>query len=672
MEILSGSPLPLGVIQKEGGHNFALFAKHAKDVKFFLFLPKTPQPILEVLLDPIINKTGDIWHVFVRGVPPQAEYGFQVSGPLEPNKGLLYTGSVILTDPYAKTLNFPQEWGATRPKQLLGGVVTHLPFDWQGDKPLLIAPKELIIYEMHVRGFTKDPSSRVQHPGTYLGLIEKIPHLKKLGITAVELLPIFEFNECEYTLTHPETQTPLYNYWGYSTVNFFSPMKRYASSAEWNSEINEFKTMVRELHKNGIEVILDVVYNHTGEKDIPYSFRGIDNPVYYMLDEKGGYKNYSGCGNTVNCNHPVVSNMILDSLRYWVIEMHVDGFRFDLASILTRNRYGVPLNDPHVVAAIAEDPVLSHVKLIAEAWDAAGLYQVGHFPYANRWADWNGKYRDTVRDFIKGTDDTTKAFVQAITGSESLYGKTGSPYQGVNFITAHDGFSLHDLVSYNHKHNAANLEENRDGTDDNRSWNCGAEGESDLPKVNLLRTKQKKNFILALITSLGIPMVLMGDEYGRTAYGNNNTWCQDNTLSWFLWDELEKEAPFFRFYSAVIHLRKVLTRYFPQEFYKDEDIDWHGAQAPFHPNWGPENRFVALTLKDRENGKDLYLAFNACHHEVDILLPPCKENHTWARIIDTALPSPQDFMDPPDPFSPSKQIYKMEAHSALLLKNIAM
>lgn len=669
METQNGSPLPLGVYKREGGRNFAFFSKHGTSVRFFLFQPGNPNPLFEKTLDPKNNKTGDVWHIFIKGVPEQAEYGFMIGGDHTPEKGLLYNSSILLTDPYAKTLNFPKDWGARRPTQLHGGVVDHIPFDWQGDLPPLVSLKNLIIYEMHVRGFTKHPSSLVSHPGTYQGLIERIPHLKELGITAVELLPIFEFNECEYELYHPQTHTRLYNYWGYSTVNFFSPMRRYASSAEWHAEINEFKLLVRELHKNGIEVILDVVYNHTAEQGYggpSYSFRGIDNPVYYMLDDQGRYKNYTGCGNTLNCNHPVVGDVILDSLRYWVTEMHVDGFRFDLASILTRNSHGTPLADPFVIAAISEDPVLSHVKLIAEAWDAAGLYQVGHFPYSHRWSDWNGQYRDTVRDFIKGTEDRVESFAKAITGSQYLYGKSGSPYQGVNFITAHDGFSLHDLVSYQHKHNEANGEDNRDGTDDNRSWNCGAEGQTQDAGILQLRAQQKRNFHLALMMSLGIPMILMGDEYGRTAYGNNNTWCQDNELNWFLWDQLLGEQDFFRFYKQVIKLRQKMTHFFPEAFYRDEDIDWHSAQTPYHPNWTSESRFIAFTLKGKENGNDIYIAFNAYHCSMEVQLPPPREGKSWFRVIDTSLPPPDDFVEEPTSNPPLTKIYKMFAHSALL------
>lgn len=669
MKAKAGSPLPLGVTKKEKGFNFALFSRHGSKVHFFLFIEGNSSPVFTTLLDPKINKTGDIWHLFIEGVPEKAEYGFMIDGPSKPEKGFLYNPSIILTDPYAKTLNFPKEWGADKPMQLHGGVVDHLPFDWQGDTPLNREPQDLIIYEMHVRGFTKDPSSGVAFPGTYRGVIEKIPHLKELGITAVELLPIFEFNENEYQLFHPETKNRLYNYWGYSTINFFSPMKRYASSAAWNGEINEFKTMVRELHKNGIEVILDVVYNHTGEqgKGGPsYSFRGIDNPIYYMLNENGEYKNYTGCGNTLNCNHPVVGEMILHSLRYWVTEMHIDGFRFDLASILTRDLNGTPLANPFVIAAISEDPVLSKTKLIAEAWDAAGLYQVGHFPYPHRWADWNGKYRDTVRDFIKGTDEMTEPFIQAITGSEYLYGKTNSPYQSINFITAHDGFSLNDLVTYQNKHNEANGEQNRDGTDDNRSWNCGIEGKTAEPHILQLRNQQRKNFISTLMLSLGTPMILMGDEYGRTAKGNNNTWCQDNELNWFLWNELEKEKDFFRFYLSLIHFRKQMARFFPNRFFKDEEIDWHSAQTPFHPNWSPESRFVALTLKDQEKNEPLYIAFNAYHYQLHIQLPPTSDSKSWFRIIDTSLPSPEDFIVNPAEHPPLTKIYSMPPHSIFL------
>ncbi len=581
-------------------------------------------------------------------------------------------GKELLLDPYATSVNTSHEWASPSysERKPLGRYQNDpKPFDWENDTPPMIPFQNLVIYEMHVRSYTLDPSSHVKQPGTFLGMIEKIPHLKELGINAVELLPIFEFNECENQRVNPETGKTLCNYWGYSTVNFFSLMNRYGTSSDKCAVIDEFKTLVKELHKNGIEVILDVVYNHTaeGNEEGPnYSFRGLDEKSYYILGPNGEYYNYTGCGNTFNCNNPIASDLIIDSLRYWVNEMHIDGFRFDLASILTRNEQGHPLQDPPVVRRIAEDPLIGNVKLIAEAWDAAGLYQVGNFPSYGRWAEWNGKYRDIVRKFIKGTDGNAGPFAGVVTGSQDLYNYEGRPYFGINFITAHDGFSLRDLVSYNQKHNLANGENNQDGANDNESWNCGHEGPTTNTKILMFRQRQMKNFVVALMVSVGTPMMLMGDEYGHTNGGNNNTWCQEGPINDFLWNQLDQEKELFRFFKSMIAFRKSNDMLKRTEFLQTDDIDWHGLK-PFQPDWSPACRFVAYTLKDKAKENHLYIAFNATDIRPTVHLPPAPENKKWYRIVDTALATPNDYIDNPMQFQPQKVICKMEAHSSIIL-----
>jgi isoamylase/glycogen operon protein len=522
---------------------------------------------------------------------------------------------------------------------------------------------------MHTRSFTQHGSSKVNHPGTFAGILEKIPYLKKLGINAIELMPIFEFNECEIDTKNPKTQETLKNVWGYSTINFFAPMNRFSAQSNWTGAIDEFRTLVKELHKQKIEVILDVVYNHTaegGRKGPSFSFRGIDNAIYYMLNSDGDYLNFSGTGNTFNCNHPVVAQLIVDSLRYWVAELHVDGFRFDLASILTRSENGTPLPSPFVVDAITNDPILANVKLIAEAWDAGGLYQVGSFPGQGQWCEWNGKFRDTVRKFIKGTDDVSGEFAWVMCGSQHIYGHDRRPYHSINFVTAHDGYSLNDLVSYQDKHNEENGEDNRDGANDNESWNCGIEGPTDDLKILSLRNRQMRNLHTALMLAIGTPMLLMGDEYGHTRNGNNNTWCQDNELNWFLWDEWEKNQEFVRFYELLIrfrHQHPILKR---SEFLSDREVAWHGLM-PLKPNWGKENRFLAYTLKNQKLKQPLYIAFNSYFEPVTITLPNPPAGKKWYRVIDTALPSPQDFLEDPTS-APLDHTYTMRDHSALVAK----
>lgn len=655
----AGSPTPLGPSKINHGVNFAFHSAEDKDVSLVLFAPGEKEPFARFSLDPELNRTGQIWHITVKNLCCLFDYGIQI-------------GKELLIDPYAKCMNTTHEWADSfyTEHKPLGRYYTQVePFNWENDAPPLIPFQNLIIYEMHIRGFTEDPSSHVQHPGTFLGMIEKIPHLKELGVNAVEFLPIFEFDECENPRKNPQTGKNLLNYWGYSTVNFFSLMNRYATSSDKSTVIDEFKTLVKELHKNGIEVILDVVYNHTAEGNEEgrnLSFRGLDEKTYYMLGPNGEYYNYTGCGNTFNCNDPIVSSLIVDSLRYWVTEMHIDGFRFDLASILTRNTDGHPLSDPPVVRMIAEDPLLRNAKLIAEAWDAAGLYQVGSFPSYGRWAEWNGKYRDVVRKFIKGTDGNAGPFAGVLSGSQDLYSYEGKPYFSINFVTAHDGFSLRDLVSYNAKHNLANGEDNQDGANDNESWNCGQEGPTTNAKILMFRQRQMKNFIVALMVSIGTPMMLMGDEYGHTHGGNNNTWCHDGPINAFHWDQLNEEKELFRFFKSMIALRKNNPLFRRTEFLQADDIDWHGLDA-FHADWSGSSRFVAYTLKDLVKENHLYIAFNATPTRPTVHLPPAPAHKKWYRLVDTALASPHDFIDNPTQFPPLKVICKMEAYSSIIL-----
>ncbi|KAK7282836.1 hypothetical protein RIF29_11920 [Crotalaria pallida] len=528
--------------------------------------------------------------------------------------------------------------------------------------------KDLVIYEMNVRAFTSDESSGLDSNvrGSYLGVIEKIPHLLELGINAVELLPVFEFDELELQ-RRPNPRDHMINTWGYSTINFFAPMSRYASDGGGSVNASrEFKQMVKALHSAGIEVILDVVYNHTNEADDdnPYttSFRGIDNKVYYMLENNGQLLNFSGCGNTLNCNHPVVMELILDSLRHWVTEYHVDGFRFDLASVLCRGTDGSPLNAPPLIRAIAKDAVLSRCKIIAEPWDCGGLYLVGSFPNWDRWAEWNGKYRDDVRKFIKGDSGMKGGFATRVSGSSDLYRvNKRKPYHSVNFVIAHDGFTLHDLVSYNLKHNEANGEGGNDGSNDNFSWNCGSEGETDDANIRALRSRQMKNFHLALMISQGTPMMLMGDEYGHTRYGNNNSYGHDSAINNFLWNQLDaRKSDHFRFFSKVIEYRLAHEVFRHESFLSKNEITWH------EDNWDNyDSRFLAFTLHDR-NGGDVYLAFNAHDFFVKALLPTPPTKRRWFRVVDTNLKSPDDFVL--DGVPSTEKTYNIAPYSSILLE----
>lgn len=639
--ISRGQPQPYGVSFHKGKTNFALFSKNAKNVSLILF-DKDKQSAEKITFDPVFNKTGDIWHIAISH-PPFPFYAYEIDG-------------LRISDPFAKAITSDQEWANGLAYDPLGVIAPHRDFDWGHDAPPRIPLSDLIIYEMHTRGFTYHPSSSVDNKGTFLGVVEKIPHLKDLGVNAIELMPVHEFNEQEYAGTNPLTNERLFNYWGYSTVNFFSAMNRYGS-------IIDFKKMVKALHVHGIEIYLDVVFNHSAEgnkKGPIYSLKGIDNSIYYMLDEENDYLNFSGCGNTINCNHPVVIEMILASLRYWVVEMHVDGFRFDLASVFNRDGNGAFLNPSPLVEAISHDPILAHVKLIAEPWDAGGLYRVGSFyPHEARWLEWNDKYRDTVRSFIKGNTHFRKAFATRICGSQDLYGSQ-SPLSSVNFVVSHDGFSLADLVSYNYKHNLANGENNQDGSGFNESWNCGVEGETIDPKILNLRKKQMKNLIFTLLVSQGVPMLFMGDEYGHTKRGNNNTWCQDNELNWFLWDRLKINDGFYRFYKNMVNFRKSNPLLRQSRFLTDKDIHWHGTNL-LDPNWEENSGFLALTLLENELPK-IYIAFNAQNKSSKASLP----EGIWELVVDTSKESPHDFSDQ-DAREPVCEKITLQPFSAVLL-----
>lgn len=661
-----GHPSPFGATLIGDQVNFAVYAKEAQCVSLCLFKEGKTTPVQEIPLNPNSNKTGDVWHILVDKCPKDFVYAFRLTRS--------DNTSYLLLDPYAKAVSSHPHWGDLpqphyRP---LGKIVSESDFDWEEDKLPNIPLKDLIIYEMHVRGFTQDPSSQVQKHGTYLGLIEKLPYLKELGINAIELMPLCEFNECETNFINPKTKKRLCNYFGYSPINYFSPMNRYASDSTGMNPLNEFKTMVKECHKQGIEVILDVVYNHTGEsgeKGPTLSFKGFDKQAYYMFDEKGEYFNFSGCGNTINSNHPVTIELILQSLRHWVIEMHVDGFRFDLASIMTRAPNGTPLDKAALVEAISKDPILANTKLIAEAWDAAGLYQVGSF-YAGspRWAEWNGKYRDVVRRYIKGTPGHKKPFSSALCGSQDIYGNGKAPYCSVNFVTAHDGFSLQDLVSYNDKHNLENGENNHDGFSYNDSWNCGAEGPSHNQKVLDLRERQKRNFLLALMVSQGVPMLLMGDEYGHTRRGNNNTWCQDNELNWFLWNELDQHQSQYSFFRFLTHFRNNHPLFKRDQFLTDQDITWHGIE-PMNVDWDNDNGFIAFTLNSAE-GPELYVAFNAFNHFQNMNFPPLPEGQHWRWVVNTHNSAPKNFYEENERPAVDGTSFQIRAYSALMLENV--
>ncbi|MCC6665203.1 MAG: glycogen debranching protein GlgX [Polyangiaceae bacterium] len=650
--------LPYGAILHENGVQFVVYSRSAKAMRLLLYErveDLEPEEVIE--FNPTTDRWGDIWSVFVPGVSVGQLYHFQADGPREPERGQWFDGSARLIDPYAKALAgdfLPSPDGLVRPPKC---VVVDDYFDWEGDRHLRHGISETIIYETHVRGFTRDPSSGAKRPGTYLGLIEKIPYLKSLGVTAVELMPVQEYptnGVLGQTLERP-------NYWGYDPMAFFAPHRGYAVGEQPGSQVAEFKQMVKALHAAGIEVILDVVFNHTcegNELGPVLSFKGLENRVYYMMGNGGSYyMNFSGCGNTVNGNHPVVREMIFHCLRHWVHNYHVDGFRFDLASILSRDRQGNLVPNPPLIEVIAEDPLLADTKVIAEAWDAAGAYQVGSFGDL-RWAEWNGRYRDDVRRFWRGDRGLMGAFVTRLAGSSDLYEHAGRPpYCSINFITSHDGFTMNDMVSFKEKHNEANGEGNRDGDNNNCSDNYGVEGPTKRPEIEALRVRQIKNFLATLMLSQGVPMMVMGDECRRTQRGNNNAYCQDNDLSWFDWSLRERNADFFRFVQKAVHfVRKypVLSRrsHFSgrdQNMNQVPDLRWYGQNLD-EPAWAdPEARLLAYQLdgSEAELGAGDYFLFvilNADRQMRGVKLPPI-DGHRWHRVIDTSLPDGPDFAE---------------------------
>ena len=603
-----GRPRPFGATVVPVGVNFSVFSNHATACTLVLYDKGAKSPFVEIPF-PDAFRTGDVFAMIVYDLDySRIEYGFRFDGPDDPAKGHRFDARQVLLDPYAKRVGGRDtwaqgyDWDNPYPYRARANVED---FEWEGDGQLNIPIEDLVVYEMHVRGFSAHSSSRVEAPGTYAAIIEKIPYLKELGVNCIELMPIFEFDELANERIDPQTGEQLVNYWGYNPIGFFAPNAAYAASGE---PAHELKTLVKQCHRDGIEVWLDVVFNHTaeGNENGPtISYRGIDNKTYYLLKPDGGYYNFSGTGNTFNCNHPIVRVVLLDCLRYWVSEFHIDGFRFDLASSLGRDPQGNPDPNPPLLEVLAYDPILAQTKLIAEAWDAGGLYQVGSFPAYGRWAEWNGRYRDDVRRFVKGDGGLLGNIAARIQGSPDIYGDRG-PRASVNFVTAHDGFTLRDLVSYNHKHNAANGEDNRDGMDDNLSWNCGAEGQTDDAAVNDLRERQIKNFLCLLMVSQGVPMLLMGDEIGHSKGGNNNSYCHDSALNWFDWDALQAQASLFRFTRHLIAFRKAHPALRRRSYFHHRDmvnsgypdISFHGVNL-WQPDWSYEGRQLSVLLCGR-------------------------------------------------------------------------
>jgi isoamylase len=682
----------LGAHAAEGGVNFALFSRHATCVRLELFEhADDAAPSRVVDIDPLRNRTGDVWHVWIEDIRPGQLYAYRVDGPYQPESGHRFNFNKLLLDPFATAIAPTLHWDfgpargydptAPDPDLTCSSVddagampkcvFTHDQFHWQDDLPPRHPWSKTVIYELHIRGFTVHPSAGVAHPGTYRGLMEKIPYLKELGVTAVELMPVYEFNESQVPGNNPLTDKPLTNFWGYDPVCFQAPKASYCSAGGLGQQKLEFKEMVRALHHAGIEVILDVVFNHTAEGNEmgpTLSLRGMDNAIFYMLASNPRYyQNYAGTGNTINANHPVVRGFILDALRYWVMEMHVDGFRFDLASILGRDETGTLLANAPLLEQIAEDPILRDVKIIAEAWDAAGAYEVGSFS-EQRWAEWNGRYRDDVRRFWRGDAGMLGAFASRISGSADIYAASGKGPEGsINFITCHDGFTLNDLVSYGDKHNEANGENNRDGTDANYSDNHGAEGETADAAIDTVRTRQIRNFLLTLLISRGVPMLLGGDECRRSQGGNNNAYCQDNDTSWLDWRNLDTHADIARFTRGMIAFRRAHPVLSAAQFYSDAEVQWSGPDGE-SPDWAhPEARQLGCLVHE-DGDRALFLMFNAGVETIDFVLPPLKLGTAWHLAVDTARDNPQGLFDPSEAMLlDSTQTYRLEAQSGAIL-----
>lgn len=685
--ILPGQPYPLGATFTPQGVNFSVYSRRSTGMELLLFDDVDDAQATRIItLDPKINRTFHYWHILVPGLQPGQVYAFRAQGPYDPSNGLRFDANKVLLDPYGRGVAMGKKYsrgeacqpGDNTPNAMKSILVDPSCYNWEGDRPLNIPFSETIIYELHVAGFTKHPSSEVapEKRGTYAGLIEKIPYLKELGVTAVELLPIHQFDPQDAPLGKT-------NYWGYSTVNYFSPHRAYSSRQDALGPLDEFRDMVKALHKAGIEVILDVVFNHTAEGNEhgpTFCYRGLDNDAYYLLEpDKAFYSNYTGCGNTLDASNAVVRRLILDSLRYWVAEMHVDGFRFDLASIFSRDEYGKPLASPPVLLEIETDPVLASTKLIAEAWDAGGLYQVGSF-VGERWKEWNGKFRDDVRAFLKGDAGTVARLPNRLLASPDLYEHEGrEPQQSINFVTCHDGFTLNDVVSYNNKHNEANGENNRDGAKDNLSWNCGVEGPSGDMAVESLRNRQVKNFLVITLASMGVPMLNMGDEVRRTQKGNNNAYAQDNEISWFDWSLVKKHADVLRFTQQIIRFRKNFDLAQGNEnqtlsqFLQQARLKWHGTRLN-QPNWSSESRLLAFTIEDIDGSHRYHIILNAHWqpHEFELPPAPADPRLVWRRLVDTGLASPQDAVSWPNALVIQGSSYTARPRSVIILGAYAM
>jgi len=693
-EVQAGNPLPLGgAHQYEDGVNFVLFSRHATRVHLELYQnadDSAPHRIID--LDPVRHRTGDVWHVWLRGIRAGQLYGYRIEGPYRPEQGHRFNPHKLLLDPFARAIASIGDWdfsaargydpssplsdlsistvddAGTTPKCIF----TSGHFDWEMDAPPKHSASDTVIYETHVRGFTIHSSSGVAHPGTFIGLTEKIPYLQDLGVTAIELMPVLEFNENESNRLNPITKEKLKNYWGYNPVVFFAPKRSYGRSGpQWRQTV-EFREMVKAFHRAGIEVILDIVLNHTAEGDElgpTISLRGIENSIFYMLqeDKPRYYKNFSGTGNTLNANHPIVREFVRNVLRYWVMHMHVDGFRFDLASVLGRDEHGNILRNAPLLEGIAEDPILRDVKIIAEAWDAGGAYQVGSFS-TRRWREWNGRFRDDVRRFWIGDAGMMGSFASRICGSADLYQASGKgPGSSLNFVTSHDGFTLNDLVSYKRKHNDENGEYNRDGTDANYSDNCGVEGASQDPVVEGMRVCLIKNFLLTLFISRGVPMLLGGDEFRRSQGGNNNAYCQDNEVSWFDWSWLEKHKEIYRFTRGMIAFRRAHSVLRREVFYTNGDIKWFAPSGEI-PAWTDQRQksFACLILGQTE--PDLFLMFNADTRSVDFAIPALPSNKIWRLAVDTSRTAPDDFYDPgKEPSLRGRISFRVEPRSSAIL-----
>jgi isoamylase len=665
-----------------GGVNFSIYSRNATAVELVFFNREDDvQPERIITIDPATNRTFHYWHAFVPDVRPGQLYGYRVDGPFAPESGMRFDPAKVLLDPYGRGVVVPRNYSrdAARHKgdnastAMKSVVVDPHAYDWEGDAPLGRPASRTIIYEMHVRGFTHHPSSGVSEKtrGTFAGLIEKIPYLRELGITAVELLPVFQFDSLD-------APPGLVNYWGYAPVSFFAPHHGYSSGQGPLAPINEFRDMVKALHRAGIEVILDVVFNHTAEGNHlgpTLSFRGLENSAYYILEpDRSRYANYSGTGNTLNTNNPIVRRLIVDSLRYWVEAMHVDGFRFDLASILGRDESGDLMPSPPVLWDIDSDPVLADTKLIAEAWDAAGLYQVGSF-IGDSWREWNGRFRDDVRSFLRGDNGSVGNLADRLLGSPQIYGyKKREAEESVNFVTCHDGFTLSDLVSYSQKHNEANLEDNRDGTDDNRSWNSGVEGPTDAPAIEKLRNRQVKNFLTVTLLSLGLPMISMGDEVRRTQKGNNNAYCQDNETSWFDWTLVAKHADIRRFVSILNFGRLFRASRLEQqtlslnEILREANKTWHGVKLG-QPDWSDSSHSLAISAESQNKNLMAYLILNAYWEPLEFELPPLAGayGNSWSRWIDTTLDSPDDITEWGKALKVPRGTYRAGPRSVVLL-----